>query len=508
MEEKKNNALEKAEERREDYINESEDGFSISGGQESSYQQERADTLIEEQRQKVHQFKNHRINQDSGSGRRGKKGLIGAVIALSIATIVLASALIVTFIVPSDKEKALEYSYRKSFYDAVEQVDNMDVNLSKVLATNDSSAIQRYLVDVAINSELAENDIQELPLKDENKFYTTKLINQIGDYSKSLNNKLSRGEELTSADREALKRLKKANGDLKSMLDKAVKAMGADFSFMTVLEGGAGNVIISNFSELQNLSVEYPELIYDGPFSDGQKGQEFKGIEGENITSKEALERFNKTFARRGMTDAEVVSENEKAEYFNVQGKVKDDLIFAQFSKKGGKMLMFSFAGSCNSVKIDQDEAVERGLAFLSTQNIENMKPVWVNLASNVYTINFAFTKDDVIVYSDLIKVRVCAETNTVIGMEATGYYKNHTERSIPSAILTKEQAEQKVFNELKVNATRLALVPIGKDTETLCYEFYGEYEGSDYYVYIDATNGRQVEMFKVIKGTEGEFLI
>ena len=35
-----------------------------------------------------------------------------------------------------------------------------------------------------------------------------------------------------------------------------------------------------------------------------------------------------------------------------------------------------------------------------------------------------------------------------------------------------------------------------------------GQMDGETYYVYIDAVNGRQVEMFKVIESNEGEMLI
>jgi len=58
------------------------------------------------------------------------------------------------------------------------------------------------------------------------------------------------------------------------------------------------------------------------------------------------------------------------------------------------------------------------------------------------------------------------------------------------------------------VKISRVAVVPIEKKIEKLCYEILGEYVGSTYYVYIDVTTGRQVEMFKVIESTEGTLLI
>ena len=60
----------------------------------------------------------------------------------------------------------------------------------------------------------------------------------------------------------------------------------------------------------------------------------------------------------------------------------------------------------------------------------------------------------------------------------------------------------------LEVKGTRKALVPIGNSSEKLCYEFYCLKNDQTFYVYIDAITGRQVEMFKVVRSTEGELLM
>jgi germination protein YpeB len=193
---------------------------------------------------------------------------------------------------------------------------------------------------------------------------------------------------------------------------------------------------------------------------------------------------------------------------YNVQGESKGEILYGQISKVEGKVIMFSYAGSCMSVNCSDDDAVESAQKFLQELKIDNMKPVWINLSNNVYTINFAGEQDGVIIYGDLIKVRVCAETCKVIGIEAKSYYTNHTERVIANATLTESSAQEKVFEGINVKTCRLALVPIGLKSEKLCYEFSGEKDGETYYVYIDAQNGRQVEMFKVIKSTEGTLLM
>ena len=458
---------------------------------------------------KVSKERRARDRQKNRERNKGFGGWLAAVISLGVSTLVLASVLTFTFLMPTATDNMLESAYRRAFYDAVEQVDNMDLNMSKILATTDGGAMQGYLLNLAVNSELAENDIQSLPLEDENKFNTVKLVNQIGDYAKYLNKKLINGEQPTKAEMENLKKLYKANLTLKKTLAETFGNMENDFSFSSMATGNKNNVVSDGFDELEELSVEYPELIYDGPFSDGADDREIRGLSGEKIDEAQAEKIFIDTFGSYGLKDVKPAGTLEGAlRCYNVTATVEDSTLFAQISEQGGKVISFSYSGSCKETVYDGDYATEKALKFLAAQGFNGMKPVWVNLSDNVYTINFAGSVDDVIVYPDLVKVRVCAETATVIGMEATSYYTNHKDRTIEKARLTAEQAVKKVSPEIDVVACRTAIVPLGEKSEKLCYEIMGSYDGSTYFVYIDAANGRQVEMFKVVSSAGGEMLM
>ncbi len=440
---------------------------------------------------------------------KGYGGWLAAVISLGVATLVLASVLTFTLLMPTVSDNMMELSYQKSFYDTVEQVDNIDLNLSKALASKDAGAVEQYLIDTAINSELAENDINQLPLHDETKFYTTKLINQIGDYSKYLVKKLINGEGLTNVDKENLQNLYYANLELKNALQEMMKETNGNYSFNNLEKAKSDDVIINGFTKLQNLSVEYPELIYDGPFSDGVNQREIKGLSKTQVSYDEARENFVKIFKSYDLDQIESagITEGDIACY-NIEATAGDSVLYAQMSKAGGKLIMFAMAGSCQSVVVDEQTAIENAQKFLSDMGLDDMQEVWMNISNNVYTFNFAKKQNGVILYPDLVKVRVCAETGKVIGIEAKSYYTNHTQRNIGSAVLSQSQAVQKVFDDMEIKASRLVIVPVGNSSEKLCYEFYGEAYGQTYYVYIDATSGRQVEMFKVVESTEGTYLM
>ena len=57
------------------------------------------------------------------------------------------------------------------------------------------------------------------------------------------------------------------------------------------------------------------------------------------------------------------------------------------------------------------------------------------------------------------------------------------------------------------VETSRLCLIPVDGE-EVLCYEFYGTFDNSDYYIYVDAATGNEVEMFTVIGTAQGRALM
>lgn len=469
-------------------------------------QKKKEKRMAREARQK----ERNRYKQQKRDSKKGYGGWLAAVISLGASLLVVTTVLAMTFFVPTENDVTMQNVYRRSFYDTVSYVDNMENGLSKVLASGSSEARQKYLVDLAIDSELAESDLQRLPLQDETKHFTTKLINQIGDYAKYLNEKLVGGGTLTAEEKESLRSLYQSLVSLKNGLKNMSDQMGEDFDFNSLRDAGEGNLVYDGFTELENLSVHFPELIYDGPFSDGLNDREPKGLTGETVNETVALDLFNKYFAAYRVEDAAIVGETTgQFPVYNVEARTADGgVIYGQISKKGGKLVMFDSNQNCEATNFDVDSCVEIAAAFLKTVGLSDMRPVWANESGTVATINFAYEEDGVIVYSDLVKVKVCETRGLVSGMEASAYYLNHVERAVSAPRLTAEEAAARVNQEIGIITARLTLIPVGNSAEVLAYEFSGEYDGATYYVYIDANSGKQVELFKVVEGTEGLLLM
>ncbi len=457
------------------------------------------------QRKHVH----HKDKQKNKQRRRGYGGWLAAVISLAITSLALLSALTYTVVSSPSMNGELEGLYRKSFLSTIEQVENIDVNLSKALMSKDTGAFGTYLSDVVVNSEIAENDFSNLPISEQNREYASKILNQIGDYSKYLNKKILTGEEITEEDVDNLTTLYAHNKTLKEYLERARQNMGEDYKFSAMKEVDPNDALLIGLTELNNLSTSYPELIYDGPFSDGVDRVEVKGLSGEELSFSEAKDIFTETFGFLGITDVKEAGElNSVIPCYNFTGIVTGEELYAQISKVGGKVITFSYAGSCKEINYQSADALDKAGAFLKGLGYENMEDVWINLANNVYTINYVYSDNGVLVYPDMVKVRICAETGNVIGLEASSYFINHTERTIEEAKLSKADASKKVYEGLEVSNVRKVIVPYGEKSEKLCYEFCGEMGEDVYFVYIDAITGAQVEMFKVINSEQGQLLI
>lgn len=455
-----------------------------------------------------------RAEQKRENKKRGVGGWIAAVISLGCSSLVLGSLLalaVFTDYIHVGRSVVNDVSGERAFYDFVSYVDNIETNLSKFLVSSDPEGQQRILSDVIVQSNLADASLAALPVQDESKYFTSKYINQVGDYAKYLNNRLIDGKTLTNDDYEKMVSLYNVNVNLKSALSGLSARIDENYDFTLLGDNNANDILIAQFNDLESQAVDYPEMIYDGAFSDGAEGDEVKGLSGEKVTEKEVKENFRSLFGDRKIGKVEITgkTENGKIDCFNASAMTEDGTeIDANFSIKGGKLVTFSSYRECTEDVFTDEECLANAREFLKKNGFTDMKCVWRYSDAHKTHFNFAYTTDGVIVYPDLVKVNVCKETGIVTGMEASSYYKNHTERVLGKAKHTLGEAAEKVNVKLDVTEENVAVIPAGNGKERLAYEFVGTYNGATYYVYIDANTLKEADIFKVVKTNEGTLLI
>ena len=268
--------------------------------QRAIIKREKRQAKVEMRAQRAQERREKRSSRQS----RGLGGWLAAVISLGTVSLVLATVLVWNNFMSGSGENMLTGVYSRSFYGVVEYVDNLDVNLAKLSHSNDSQNTQKILLDIIVQANLAENELSVLPLEEQSRHSTEKYMNQLGDFSKYLNNKLIEGDSLDKSDYESIEEFKKINGILKKELDTLASEMGCDFDFISMLSGEEDNAILQKFSEIEYNSVEYPKMIYDGPFADKrEKASCDEHKKGEKISEEQAVDIFNNIFAEYGLEE-------------------------------------------------------------------------------------------------------------------------------------------------------------------------------------------------------------
>ncbi len=475
--------------------------------QKAEIKREKQRALKEKRAQKATERREKRQIRSS----RGLGGWLAAVISLGVVCLILSTVLVWDLFMTGGGQNMLDGIYAKSFYDLVGYVDNIDVNLSKLTVSNDGENSRKIVSDIMVQASLAENDLQTLPLGDESGYHTVKFINQLGDFAKYLNNKLIEGGTITEEDLALVNQFKKINAALKSDLNDLNVAVGDDYDFTAMLSEKDDNVVLKKFGEIESNAVDYPQMIYDGPFADKPEVKASdKKENGSPIDEEQAKEKVTSYLSDYELDEVKVtgMGEGEYFKVYNLTAAVKGATLNCQITESG-ELVMMDWFMDCKDKNFTRDECIESAEQFLEKCGYKSIKPVWVSENGTTVYVNFAAREhDDIIVYADMIKVSVCAERGMVYSFDATAYVENHTEREILEPKLTVYQAESKLSLNIDVQTSRLAYIPLENGKERLAYEFFGSGEDGDFYIYIDALSGRELQIFKVINTDEGVLLL
>jgi germination protein YpeB len=283
-----------------------------------------------------------------------------------------------------------------------------------------------------------------------------------------------------------------------------------DFNFAEMLDVEDG-ILSEVFMGLEESIVEYPALIYDGPFSSALLEKEAKGLEGEeDITKEEGVTIINEM-----LEDLELKNVKYKGDCksyfdcFNYEAETADgETVSIDLSVKGGKLISLNISRDVEEPKYSPEECALLAEQYAEDLGFEDMKSVWVSNYNSIIYVNLAPVVNDIVWYPDLVKIKIASNDGKLLGVEALSYTYNHIERNLSSPSVSESQARSAISASIKVETARLALIPYNGGTELLTYEFSGTSGDSVFYVYIDAETGEEVKVLRVIDSDEGTLLM
>ena len=434
-----------------------------------------------------------------------------------IGVFIIIIAVLITVLVrkEQDSKQASENSYNMAFYSLVDYVENVETYLAKSLISSTPEHGAETLTNVWREANLAQAYLSQLPIESQELANTEKFLNQVSDYSYSLSRKNIYNESLSDEDLKNLKDLHNYSVELENTLNQLSEDINSGRIKWNELSN-KGTVAFAqqvstqtndSFSNLEENFHEYSGLIYDGAFSEHITSSEKKGLTGNDIDEETAKQKVSEFVGQENIKEIQSLGFSENAtipEYnFSVKTNLENDITIS-VSKKGGHIIYMNSNRTVNSEIISQEEANEKGKEFLNNKGLNNMKETYYLKQDGIVTINYAYTQNDVVVYSDLIKVKVALDNGEVLGIETTGYLNNHTQRDTSKVKISKEEAKKTLNKDLEISSEGLAIIPTEYNTEILCYEFKGKVYDREFLVYINAENGREEDILIITNTPNG----
>lgn len=430
-----------------------------------------------------------------------------AVIALAVFAALSTLGLAVVGKTSAERKNSLDALHSKAFYDVCDGVNNLEVNLSKLIVSRGENNDLVTLNTVGALAEGCESALAALPLSYHDVENASKYFNQVADWSRVnsaavVNGTVSEGfgeqaEQLYIVARSLNDGLRTLASD---MGERCVgDCVGENRTLVMDFSGG--------FSEMQTNGVEYPELIYDGPFSDAKK-HGFEALsEMSEISESEAVETVKRAF---GADEAYFTSVTHgKTDIYEIQGKTGNEEFFAAVTVKGGLIVQYDRAREVKSVTLSQQNAVAIAEGFMQGLGYDNaLAPVWYNASGGIALVTLAPRVNGVTLYPDIVKVKIALDDGTLLGVEAAGYCASHRERVVAPSI-DEQTVRALVSPRLSVQSISLAVIPSeDSSAEYFCYEVAASYKGLDYFVYLDAVTGEQRNILRVVDSDQGEVVM
>ena len=454
------------------------------------------------------------------------KRAIARIVTFATAILLLLFAVILIFGIRAKKaELALEYNYLKAIEDLSTSAENINTSLQKGLYSGTSNMMANISNDLLLDSAAAKASLSQLSASEQSLEGANKFLSQVGNYAVSLCEKLERGEKITDEEYNTLEKLCSYSEELKNKLweiEQSVRGNGEELSYKTVsklsdiseddIKSDDGSAVQAglNLGSIDKNSESYPTLIYDGPFSDHILEKQPEMIKNQNeVTKAKAKKRAGEVSVVQEDTLKLVNSEDGKMPSYVFESNVNGEKTTVAVTKNGGYCSYMIRNRDVKDSNIANEEAVNYAKSYLDELGIYNVQSTYYETIGNVCTINFAYKGNDVICYTDLIKVKVAMDNGEILGFDARGFLTNHKTRQLSNAKVTEDQARKTISPRLTVEQVQKALIPSNGEVETLCYELKCKTkDNKEVLVYVNCETGEEEQILLLLKSETGNLTV
>ncbi len=428
-----------------------------------------------------------------------------------------------------DKESYYRYidnQVQKRYYDLVGSVETITAELSKLMVSSQTKENIVLFSKVWQSAYNAEEYLSQIPIRHEELTKSNKYFNQLGDYTFAMAQKSIKGERLSSEDINNLQQLYEYSVNLSEGLrevkDESIGGQMWTSQFKQnkdtqmikeeTEEAEAENPIEMQFTQFEERMNLYPELIYDGPFSEHMIQGIKPRLQGKKITEEEAAEKVREFIGKDRIqqmesqpgVDGRIVTYN-----FKVQQNNHATPTFICVSEIEGYIVNVLDNKQVNQANYSRKQAVEIANQFLEDKGFKEMVPTYSLKTDNTVFIVYAASQEGVIMYPDLIKVKVALDNGDIVGFDSAHYLTLNYQRQLYPPKLTPDEAKQSVSVRARIeDEPKLCYIPTEFGGEIYCYEVKASRGDEHFLIYINAETGIEEKILKAVISQDGTLMI
>ncbi len=438
-----------------------------------------------------------------------KKRTFIRIIAYLLALLITATVFCLKYYELSKTyQNEIRYTYSRSFEEMNASLNKINVALAKLPFVTSAGQISQIATDIYTEAKIAKQAFSQLPTGELAYANVNKFFSQVGNYTVFLAQKVVDGGQISEAEKENITVLSNLAKDMSSSFTEmqiSIESIGywSEMLNQSMDDTVGTDIFMQSLNVLDESIIDYPTLLYDGPYSDYiSSGSSYL------IENSEAIdEQTAKTIAANALDiPTQEISldnyDNGKISAFNfVYGEG-----VVSVSINGGYLISFRKYNVGEEPTLTYQQAKKRAEKFISeVYNEDNFLPNYYFTDNGTCVVNFALIENGVICYTDLVKVGVDMSNGDIVFFDARGYITNHKEREINEPIHTLEEAQALIDSTLIIKSTATALIPTSGGYEKLCYEFLCKSKDDrEILVYINAETLAEEDIFLVFKTNGG----
>ncbi len=440
---------------------------------------------------------------------KSKRKTVRTISFLTVLVVVLGAWATVSTV----KSKRLETEIRVSEERALNllgtYLDDINLNLTKATYLKSQNMLSEVSTELWRSGVSAKESLSEITDSNTEVSAIYKFLSQVGEYTLSLNKKIAQNKPLSVEETENLNTLIKYSEKLSekiNYLKTSYENGELDFKQVkrTLRESDEEKIYLGNeLNDATQSLGDYPTLIYDGPFSDH--------INSKKSSVTDNLEKVSEQTAKRKAAEFLGVKENELIFLSKTQNNMSTYSFYSKthtisVTQKGAIVSSFITDKFASEIKLSQKDAIKKAISFLNSKGYKNIKESYYSVNDGIITINFSYYLNDIIYYTDLIKVSVSLSDGSITAFDATGYLMNHKKRETPTNIkYSQKQGAGLLKENLKVIGVQKVFIPTEWETENFAYEYHCKTnDNREVLIYIDPVTGQEIDILLLLYSDGG----